>query len=60
MCDFHKNDNDNKNKNKKGDEDMAKVIKRVETNKTEMRSINEILNKGIKRYDKALKKLSKN
>lgn len=46
----------------KGDEGMEKISKKDEINKADMRNKNtdEILNKGIKRYDKALKRLSKN
>lgn len=56
-----RNNFENKNENvKKGDEDMAKDIKNVVRNKVDIRKVNEILNKGIKRYDKALRKLSKN
>lgn len=55
MCDANGNGKDNK-----GEKDMTQAIKRIEMNKAEMRSIDKILNKGIKRYDKALKKLSKN
>lgn len=56
-----RNNFENKNENvKKGDEDMEKDIKNVVENKVDIRKVNEILNKGIKRYDKALRKLSKN
>ncbi len=58
---MNRNNFENKNENvKKGDEDMAKDIKNVVRNKVDIRKVNEILNKGIKRYDKALRKLSKN
>lgn len=58
---MNRNNFENKNEIvKKGDEDMAKDIKNVVRNKVDIRKVNEILNKGIKRYDKALRKLSKN
>jgi len=46
--------------NDKGDEEMGKGNKEVEAKKAEMRHLDEILNKGIERYDATLKKLSKN
>lgn len=58
---MNRNNFENKNEIvKKGDEDMAKDIKNVVRNKVDIRKVNEILNKGTKRYDKALRKLSKN
>lgn len=48
---------------KKGNEDMAKNSEIVEKSKKNPENINDIktiLEKGIKRYDTALEKLSKN
>lgn len=48
---------------KKGDEDMAKtpeIVGKNKKNPEDMSGIKTILEKGIKRYDKALEKLSKN
>lgn len=55
MNNLHKNE-----KEPSGDDKMSKIIKKDETDQKEIRNIEEILNKGIKRYDKALEKLSKN
>jgi len=55
MCDTDKND-----KKAQGDENMGKTIKNNQKKNVEARNISEILGKGIKRYDKALEKLSKN
>lgn len=52
---------DNNDNKQKRDENMSKIINNGDKNKNETRSnIENILNKGIERYDKALEKLSKN
>lgn len=57
---FMSNPDNNDNKQKR-DENMSKIINNGDKNKNETRSnIENILNKGIERYDKALEKLSKN
>lgn len=47
-------------KESKEDEDMAKVLNNKGSNKTETSNVSKLLNKGMKRYDKALEELSKN
>lgn len=48
-------------KSKKGHDIMAKNMEKAELNKkNENQNIDKILAKGIDRYDKTLKKLSKN
>jgi len=48
-------------KSKKGHDSMAKNMEKDELNKKgENRNLDKILAKGIDRYDKTLKKLSKN
>lgn len=48
-------------KSKKGHDSMAKNMEKVESDKKgKNQELDKILAKGIERYDKALKKLSKN
>lgn len=63
MCGDHKNGENKSAKDRKGDDDMAKTsetMREAKEQHSNTDNIKDILEKGIKRYDKALEKLSKN